>query len=59
MKQPGLEEITCSVCAGSGEGMADGSTCWSCKGSGMLGIALLDEDDGDAEYDQWNEEERV
>ncbi len=24
----------CSACAGSGEGMYDGSTCSSCKGSG-------------------------
>ncbi|WP_432741573.1 hypothetical protein ABXJ76_15065 [Methylobacter sp. G7] len=24
----------CSTCAGSGEGMRDGSTCSTCKGSG-------------------------
>ena len=25
---------TCDACAGSGEGMHDGSTCRTCKGSG-------------------------
>jgi len=25
----------CDVCAGSGEGYYDGSTCLGCKGSGM------------------------
>lgn len=25
---------TCSTCAGSGEGMADGTTCRACKGQG-------------------------
>jgi hypothetical protein len=27
-------ERSCSQCAGSGEGMYDGSRCWSCRGSG-------------------------
>lgn len=29
-------EICCPACNGSGEGMTDGSTCSSCKGSGEL-----------------------
>jgi hypothetical protein len=28
------EEQYCGNCSGSGEGMYDGSRCWSCKGSG-------------------------
>lgn len=54
------EEVLCSTCSGSGEGMGDRSRCWACKGSGTLTI-LTDrypEDDGDAAYDRWNEEER-
>jgi len=31
----GYIEGSCGVCNGSGEGMYDGSTCWSCKGSGV------------------------
>jgi hypothetical protein len=27
---------TCSMCSGSGEGMADGSTCRECKGKGWI-----------------------
>lgn len=32
-----LEEMesTCQTCGGSGEGPADGTTCWKCKGSGV------------------------
>ena len=28
--------VICSRCNGSGEGMADGSTCPTCKGSGEI-----------------------
>lgn len=54
------EEVTCSHCSGSGEGMADGSSCWVCKGRGTIQFLTDSEqdDDGDAKYDQWNEEER-
>lgn len=54
------EEMACSTCSGSGEGMADGASCWACKGIGSLTI-LTDEypeDDGDAAYDHWKDEER-
>ena len=30
-----LEDSTCQTCGGSGEGPADGTTCWRCKGSGV------------------------
>lgn len=43
------EEI-CGNCNGSGEGMYDGSTCWSCKGSGV--VMNLDTSD-EAEADEW------
>ena len=32
----GLIENTCPICFGSGEGGYDGSTCWNCKGSGVV-----------------------
>lgn len=48
------EEVVCSTCSGSGEGMADGARCWSCKGTGTLMI-IMDgrdqDDDGDAAYE--------
>jgi len=28
------EDDCCPACAGSGEGMADGTVCWSCRGRG-------------------------
>lgn len=31
----GYIENSCGICRGSGEGMYDGSTCYSCKGSGV------------------------
>lgn len=38
---------TCTSCNGSGEGPADGTTCWKCKGSGVEYIEdnFTDEDD--------------
>jgi hypothetical protein len=54
--------MDCARCAGSGEGPADGSRCRSCRGTGlMVNPAAKDEpdDDGDAKYDQWNEEDRT
>lgn len=39
-KPKDLEEespwIICSTCNGSGEGPADGTTCWRCKGNGEI-----------------------
>lgn len=29
------DEPYCSTCNGSGEGPADGTRCWNCKGSGV------------------------
>lgn len=31
-----VETVTCHVCAGSGEGIADGLICETCGGSGEL-----------------------
>ncbi|MFZ9218867.1 MAG: hypothetical protein ACO23F_05770 [Candidatus Limnocylindrus sp.] len=30
------EEMTCASCSGSGEGMFDGSRCYTCGGSGVM-----------------------
>lgn len=40
---------TCSTCAGSGEGPADGTRCWRCKGTGELYASRADDDD-DADF---------
>jgi hypothetical protein len=29
----------CPACDGSGEGMADGTTCYRCRGAGEIGVA--------------------
>jgi RecJ-like exonuclease len=53
--------MDCPRCSGSGEGPADGTRCRTCKGTGLVvNPAAKDDvdDDGDAKYDQWNEEER-
>lgn len=44
------EEVVCSTCSGSGEGVGDRSRCWACKGTGILMILTDEEpvDDGDA-----------
>lgn len=39
------EELTCSQCNGSGEGMHDGTTCRSCKGWGIEYVLEEDEDE--------------
>ena len=33
---PEYEEVECSNCAGSGEGMYDGTRCSSCRGKGVF-----------------------
>ncbi len=33
---PKLIETICSQCNGSGEGQYDGSTCYTCHGSGVV-----------------------
>lgn len=49
--------ITCSYCAGSGEGQHGEGDCGPCRGTGAE-IAQLPEDDSDVRYDRWNQEER-
>jgi len=44
------EPVMCSHCSGSGEGMADGSRCIVCRGSGVM-RGEPDEPDPDAKYD--------
>ena len=29
-------DVGCPVCSGSGEGQADGASCWHCKGTGAF-----------------------
>lgn len=47
------EEVICSQCSGSGEGMFDGTRCYRCKGSGVE----RPESGGD-DYDEDAEDER-
>lgn len=49
------EDPLCGACAGSGEGMYDGTTCGTCRGTG---VCRPERDDGgreDYEYDRWKE----
>lgn len=41
--------IACNACSGSGEGPADGSNCYRCKGEGELMVACADCGDADKE----------
>jgi DnaJ-class molecular chaperone len=34
------EEVECSNCAGSGEGMYDGTRCRSCRGKGVFRMLI-------------------
>lgn len=45
-KCEGSGEMRCPRCNGSGEGMADGSRCLDCKGSGMVDC------DGEAHWEE-------
>lgn len=45
------EDGICGACNGSGEGMYDGSRCYSCKGSGEVPGSMRDEPDWDAMAD--------
>ena len=42
----GFIEDTCGNCNGSGEGIADGTTCKACKGSGIERYTCQDCDEG-------------
>ena len=47
------EDVLCGACAGSGEGMWDGTTCYVCHGTGT---ARPERDDGgreDYEYERY------
>ncbi len=45
----------CGNCNGSGEGMYDGTRCYSCGGSGV-GSSMSREDIEDAKADRYNDE---
>ena len=49
------EDLLCGACAGSGEGMYDGSTCYSCRGTGTVAPERDDDGREDYEYDRWKE----
>lgn len=48
------EYVYCSACAGSGEGMAEGTTCRTCKGSGEVWQAYVEPEE---ELDEETEEQ--
>jgi len=43
------EEVYCEECAGSGEGMHEGSTCRACRGSGVQYVLVEDEEEEEEE----------
>ena len=47
-----LEEDICPVCSGSGEGMTEGSTCRSCKGTGTIWVEIDDDEPTEGEDDE-------
>jgi len=50
--QNDYEDGYCPTCAGSGEGMYDGTRCSACKGSGQ--IKYIEElDDNRDDFDNW------
>lgn len=53
------EDLICSACSGSGEGMYDGSFCWTCNGTGVERDGEYEDvcDKADYEYDQRRERE--
>jgi DnaJ-class molecular chaperone len=40
MNDKEYEQVYCSHCSGSGEGMYDGSTCWACHGKGEVWVEM-------------------
>ena len=53
------EESYCPQCAGSGEGMYDGSTCHACRGSGVERDDSGKEDYEADRADQINDERKL
>ena len=49
------EDLLCGACAGSGEGMYDGSTCGTCRGTGTVAPERDDDGREDYEYDRWKD----
>ena len=47
--------VTCWRCHGSGEGMADGSTCFVCRGKGLVGPGEIEVEVDEMESPQWCE----
>lgn len=46
---PEYEEVECSKCAGSGEGMYDGTRCSSCRGRGVFRNLIEQPDEEEVE----------
>ena len=51
------EDLICRDCSGSGEGMYDGSFCWTCNGTGVErdGEYKTACDKADYDYDRMRE----
>lgn len=45
------EEVICTDCSGSGEGMYDGTRCSTCRGKGCVWEAYTEEDPEEPEDD--------
>lgn len=54
--EDGVREYLCSTCNGSGEGPADGTRCWFCKGPGVFTKSCVT-CDGTGEVDATEEED--
>lgn len=54
MRDTEVDVIICPLCAGTGEGAADGARCWACKGTGSKIVALESDDD---EGDWWEKDD--
>ena len=50
------QDLTCTICSGTGEGMYDGTRCRSCNGSGVLRFPEDDDDCDPPEPDYCDEE---
>lgn len=51
----GKVDYCCGMCGGSGEGMADGTTCQFCKGNGCDEL-LCEDCDGSGEFEDGEDE---
>lgn len=48
----------CTNCAGSGEGMYDGTRCYACRGTGLERDWSAEEDYLAEQADAWNDERK-